>query len=133
MRNKATWIICSVAVLLVYAGVVCGSNRGFRFVVGNTKCMVPTLKEGDVMTAEPFDAKLKSIERYQIIVFHSPAYPGKEWVMRVVGLPGEQLDVDTNSLFINGVDAKTLRLPNTLREKPWLTTWLMPSKSTLHW
>ena len=41
-------------------------------------------------------------ERGEIIVFHYPLDPGKDFVKRVVGLPGETVAVRNGTVYVNG-------------------------------
>ena len=50
-------------------------------------------------------------ERGEVIVFRFPGDPEKDFVKRVVGLPGEEVEVRNGMVYINGV----------LLEEPYLT------------
>ena len=43
-------------------------------------------------------------ERGNVIVFHSPNNPEKDFVKRVVGLPGERVRISDGRVFINGAE-----------------------------
>lgn len=43
-------------------------------------------------------------ERFDIIVFHSISDPGKQYVKRIIGLPGENVKIDVKgNIYINNV------------------------------
>jgi signal peptidase I len=44
--------------------------------------------------------------------------------MRIVGLPGEQVEIKSNSLSINGAVVTDERMPRALRSGKWLTPLL---------
>jgi signal peptidase I len=46
------------------------------------------------------------IEREMIVTFKSPIEPEKEYVKRVIGLPGERIRVEENVVYINDVPLK---------------------------
>jgi len=131
MRRSFTWltllaaIACAAAILRGLAGPAC--------VIGNTRCMAPTLREGDVFTEKPFDFKRDPLKRFQIITFRSPIISGKCWVMRVVGLPGERVMVSKDSLFINGVEVAQRQLPDAIKGKAWLPAMLSDSNHSPQW
>jgi signal peptidase I len=105
-------------------------SRGYRkFVVGNTSCMSPTINGSEVILVKLFNPEQDVLSRYQIIVFRSPlaALPDEKWVMRVIGLPGEQVDIRTNSFLINGSDRAQNDLPAALQNKQWLTRQILES------
>ena len=94
-----------------------------------TGSMKPTILEGDVVWENklaydlqvPFTdislMRLGEPKRGEIIVFTSKN-AGKRLIKRLVGLPGDKLEVIDNHLFINGEAAKYERLgDNTLEPK----------------
>ena len=83
--------------------------------------MIPTLLVGDFIFVNkmsyglriPFTdpAKVHKIwerapKRGDVVVFINPQHPDVDYVKRVVGLPGDRIDVRDNVLFINGVEQK---------------------------
>lgn len=53
-------------------------------------------------TAEP-EFAFRAPERGEIIVFHYPVNPDKDFVKRVVGLPGETVAVRNGTVYVDGV------------------------------
>ena len=41
-------------------------------------------------------------ERGEVIVFHFPRDPSKDFVKRVIGLPGEEVEIQQGKVYING-------------------------------
>src|SRR4051794_6040903 len=69
--------------------------------------MAPTLNGDDAFTVNPFAYSNHAIERFDIIVFDasrsSPKGKAEErWVKRVIGLPGETVEIRNRKVFING-------------------------------
>ena len=46
---------------------------------------------------------LRPPQRGEVIVFHYPRDPTKDFVKRVIGLPGERIKVESGEVFIDGV------------------------------
>ena len=69
---------------------------------------VPVSVEGDSMEPTLSDdnrlllSKVGKIERFDIVVFPAPDEPDKQFIKRVIGVPGDYLHVSENQLFING-------------------------------
>ena len=61
--------------------------------------MESNLQENDVMILDKVTYKMSDIKRNDIVVI---SYNGKYLVKRVIGLPGETLEVKNNLVFING-------------------------------
>ncbi len=60
--------------------------------------MEPTIKAGEFVTSEYLRS---SPNRWDVIIFEAPVGTGK-WMSRVVGLPGETVDIKAGELVING-------------------------------
>ena len=79
-----------------------------------TSSMVPTFKPGDRIFVNKFIygakvpltkirlPKMRKPERGDIIVFRSPIEPGKFLVKRLIGLPGEKVEIKNHEIWING-------------------------------
>lgn len=76
--------------------------------------MIPTFLEGDRVLVEKFAYGVRNpvtngvwVEtgrpaRWDVVVFKAPKDPGKDFVKRVVGLPGETVALEGGRLFIDG-------------------------------
>jgi signal peptidase I len=65
-----------------------------------SKSMLPTLQPGDRILV----SKMLAPARWDIVVFYPPPQRGRApWVDRVVGLPGETIEIDSKGLRINGM------------------------------
>lgn len=60
--------------------------------------MKPTLNDGERM----FGLKHAKIERFDVVTFPAPDDPGREYVRRVIGLPGDTVAYKNDQLYING-------------------------------
>lgn len=76
--------------------------------------MMPTLEVGDFIMVSKFsyDVRLPGTntrivslgepERGDVVVFRPPWAPGESWIKRVVGLPGDEVVVRNDNVWING-------------------------------
>jgi len=64
--------------------------------------MEPTLQIGDRILVGKFSYRLRPIRRGDIIVFRYPLGPARDFVKRVVGLPGETVELREGLVLING-------------------------------
>jgi len=64
--------------------------------------MEPTLRVGDRILVAKFYYRLAPIQRGDVIVFRYPLNPGKDFVKRVVGLPGDTVELRSGVVLVNG-------------------------------
>lgn len=63
--------------------------------------MEPTLRVDDRILVGKFSYRLGRIKRGDVIVFHYPLNPGKDFVKRVVALGGERVELRDGAVLIN--------------------------------
>jgi len=66
--------------------------------------MLPTIQLQDRVIVDKLLFKLSEIKRDDIIVFHPPSNVdshGSDWIKRIIGLPGEKVEVKDGKVFIN--------------------------------
>ena len=61
--------------------------------------MEPALKDGDRII---IDRSVDPLKRGDIVVFYYPADPTKSYIKRIVGLPGESIEIREDKVLING-------------------------------
>lgn len=72
----------------------------FTPIVVDGESMLPTLQDGERLIVNKVVYLLGEPERGDIVVFH--ASPGKDWIKRVIGEPGDLIEVHDGQLYING-------------------------------
>jgi signal peptidase I len=98
-EKKESWEwLKAVVIALVLAFVI----RHFLFapVIVDGESMMPTLEHTDRMIVNKISYTFGSPERFDIIVFHAPA--GKDYIKRVIGLPGDVIEYRNDTLYVNG-------------------------------
>ena len=73
--------------------------------------MAPALNPGDLILATKFAYDGHEPARGDIVVFRVPVHGGVIYVKRIVGLPGERIQMRHGLLVINGVAAAQRRVP----------------------
>ena len=64
--------------------------------------MLPTLAPGDRVLVAKFWYALQKPERGEIFVFKCPWDPKRDFVKRIIGLPGDTFDIREGVVYING-------------------------------
>lgn len=72
----------------------------FSPIIVDGPSMQPTLYDRDQMIVNKFIYYVKDPDRFDIVIFH--ASEEKDFIKRVIGLPGEHVMVKDNILYING-------------------------------
>jgi signal peptidase I len=68
--------------------------------------MTPTLLIGDHILTDKRVYKSRPPERFDVVVFEFPEDTQKTFVFRVIGLPGETIEIRHKSVFINGTELR---------------------------
>lgn len=63
-------------------------------------------------------------ERGDVIVFHYPLDTTKDFIKRVIGLPGDTITVDATNIWVNGVQLKEPYI--SMKANPQGNTWKVP-------
>lgn len=62
--------------------------------------MLPTFENGEYLIIDQLSYHLREPERGDVVVFHYPNDPGKFFIKRLIGLPGETVDVEDDQVTI---------------------------------
>ncbi|MFC4771443.1 signal peptidase I [Enterococcus hermanniensis] len=85
--------------LVVLAAILIGLRQFvFTPVVVKGDSMDPTLIDGERVIA----LKNTKIKRFDIVTFPAPDDVGKNYIKRVIGLPGDTIEYKNDRLYING-------------------------------
>lgn len=89
-------VIALIMALVIRAFVV----QAFKIPSGS---MYPTLKIGDRLFVNKFIYRFRDPQRWDIIVFKYPEDPSKDFIKRLIGLPGETIEIRNGLLLVNGI------------------------------
>ena len=64
--------------------------------------MIPTLEDGEFILVNRLAYKFAEPKRGEIIVFRSPVVPDEDLIKRVIGLPGDEVEVRDGDVYVNG-------------------------------
>ncbi|MBI2957787.1 MAG: signal peptidase I [Chloroflexi bacterium] len=67
--------------------------------------MEPLIQPGYWIVLDKLSFRFRGPDRGEIIVLHAPptVEPGKDFIKRVIGLPGDTVEVRNNKVIVNGV------------------------------
>src|SRR5881394_1845942 len=98
LRNKIIIVSGALLVLGFFAGLTIFQNYFVRAVRVPTGAMANTIVPGDHLLV---DRLFGEVKRGDIIVFSYPGEPSIRYVARVVGLPGETIQMQGTSVYVN--------------------------------
>jgi signal peptidase I len=65
--------------------------------------MKPNLHEGQYLIVNKIVYRLHPPRRGDVIIFHHPRNPGRDLIKRVIGLPGETVEIKGSGVYVNNV------------------------------
>ena len=97
-------------IIIVVAVVILAQN----FLIINakvpTESMVNTIMVGDQIFGNRLAYKFGDPQRFDIVIFKYPDDEKQLFIKRIIGLPGEKVDILNGTVYITGADGKTLEL-----------------------
>jgi signal peptidase I len=85
--------------------------------------MQPTLHEGNLLVVNKLAYKLGEPKHGDIIVFHYQGTVTEDYIKRVIGLPGDTVDIGNGILRVNG---QTITEPYIAELPGYTGTWKVP-------
>lgn len=90
----------TLILVLALCGCLAGTEREQTF---HGTAMLPAIKDGDQVRLVRFDLGAPfDVKRGDIVMFLFPDDPSKVYIKRLVGLPGETVEVRAGKVFVNG-------------------------------
>jgi signal peptidase I len=74
----------------------------FNFSVVRGQSMRPGIEDGDRILIDRFSYMFGAVERGDIVVLGYPLDPSLDYIKRVVGVPGDEIQIRAGQLFVNG-------------------------------
>jgi signal peptidase I len=88
--------------------------------------MEPTLNSGEYVVVNKLAYKFGPPRVKDVVVFHFPRDPQQEYIKRIIGLPGDRVNVSNGKVYVNGI-----RLQEDYITSPpqYEDTWVIPEDS----
>ena len=99
---------CMVAIYIIIITVLCVAFQHYLYspmrVIGDS--MNPALSSGDILLVSESAYKEAEPGRFDLIVFKYKYDIHTRYIKRVIGLPGETVEIKDNTIYINGEELK---------------------------
>lgn len=99
MKNNYIWRVLRTVVLAVLIALLFRSFFYASYIVDG-KSMEPTLHDGNLLMVNKIIYDWKHINHFDVVVFH--ANEEEDYVKRVIGLPGDTIKYQGDTLYLNG-------------------------------
>lgn len=99
MKEILSWVI-ELAVIVVISFLIV-TYIGQRTVVDG-ESMLNTLHDGESLIIDKVSGRFKDYDRFEIVVFRYQNRKDEHFIKRVIGLPGETVQIIGDDIYING-------------------------------
>ncbi|WP_448587192.1 signal peptidase I [Thermocrinis sp.] len=107
MSKKGKWITELIVVVMVVLLIRAFVAQAYNIPSGSMK---PTLLVGDFILVNKLVYRFSEPQRGDIVVFKYPIDPRIDFIKRIIGLPGDVVEVRDNQVFINGKPVGLVKL-----------------------
>lgn len=106
-----------VLALLIFFGINAISSR----IRVDGSSMEPTLHSGELVIVSKVHYWFQEPQRKDVVFFHLPQDPDQDYIKRVIGVPGDRIDIADGQVRVNGqvLDEPYLAYP-TLYSGSWV-------------
>jgi signal peptidase I len=80
--------------------------------------MMPGLRNDERIFINKYEYKLGvgAIDRGDLVVFHFPLDPSQSYIKRIIGLPGDEVEIDDGTVLVNGRKLDEPYVPDDYRD-----------------
>ena len=64
--------------------------------------MVPNFQDGELLLTEKVTYRFQDVKRGDVVVFEAPTARKVDYIKRIIGLPGDAVEIQNGFVFING-------------------------------
>jgi len=99
IENVKSFVVALILALIIRTFIV----QSFHIPSGS---MIPTLLVGDFILVDKVTYHFRNPDRGDVVVFHFPLNESVYYIKRIVGLPGDKVQVINGKVYINGKPCK---------------------------
>jgi signal peptidase I len=88
--------------------------------------MMPRLENHDRLFINKFVYHFEAIDRGDVVVFHYPLDPSKSYIKRVIGLPGDRIQIIRGHVWLNGKLLREPYVPARYRDNDSMAAMIVP-------
>jgi signal peptidase I len=121
-----SFLVDAIETLLLSLVLFVGINAISARIRVDGSSMLPTLESGEFVIVNKMAYKIGNPSIGDIIVFRYPRDPKQEFIKRVIGLPGDNIQIKDGKVYVNGIQ---LSEPYLAERPAYQTNWIVPEDS----
>lgn len=104
MKNIFVFI-WEISKIIIIALVIVVPIRYFLFqpFIVRGHSMTPTFETGDYLIIDEISYRFRDPQRGEVVVFKYPGIPSQKYIKRIIGLPGETVEIKDGKVIISGI------------------------------
>jgi signal peptidase I len=91
--------------------------------------MMPGLADQERIFINKYAYRLGAVERGDVVVFRYPGDPSKNYIKRIVGMPGDRIEIVRGAVLVNGTRFEEPYVPKSFRDDRSMTEVTVPAGS----
>jgi signal peptidase I len=91
--------------------------------------MMPGLADQERIFINKYAYRMGAIERGDVVVFRYPGDPSKNYIKRIVGVPGDRIEIVRGAVLLNGSRMEEPYVPKAFRDDRSMTEVTVPAGS----
>jgi signal peptidase I len=91
--------------------------------------MMPGLADQERIFINKYAYRLGAIERGDVVVFRYPGDPSKNYIKRIVGVPGDRVEINRGDVYVNGRRLEEPYVPQPFRDERSMSEVEVPAGS----
>lgn len=100
-KNSLFEIVKTILLAIVLAVLIKNFIFNTTMVMGES--MEPTLHQNDRLICLVFPMYFSNPKQNDIVIIDAPDGSGQEYVKRVIGVPGDEIEIKEGTVFVNGI------------------------------
>lgn len=117
LLKKVYYLLFDLIQTLVIAGAIFVVIYAFLFrpYQVNGRSMDPTFQDGEYVLTNLLETRFGKLERGDIVVFNAPVDEEKDYIKRIIGIPGDKIKLLDGNVIVNGQQVNQTFLPSDVR------------------
>ena len=122
-KESTAWEIIKVIIISLLIVIPIRTWIAQPFIVEGAS-MEPNFHNGEYLIIDELSYAFGAPKRGEVIIFRYPLQPSEFFIKRIIGLPGETVEIKTGQVFVNDAVVPEQYLPKNLQTGPDKTVQL---------